>query len=243
MRWVLLRGWAREARHWGEFPAQLKTAFPDAEVSTPDLPGNGARHAERSPASVSSMVDFLGRKGNGEKLHLLGLSLGAMVCVDWARRYPEEIAGCVLVNTSLRPFSPFHQRLRPVNYPAILGFLMEQNAQRREAGILSLTSAGATGELAQAWAGYANEHPVARANVLRQLLAAARYEAPREKPAPPVLVLSGARDRLVDPRCSQALAQRWNVPVVVHPSAGHDLTLDDGPWVAAQAARWLSGTL
>jgi hypothetical protein len=29
----------------------------------------------------------------------------------------------------------------------------------------------------------------------------------------------------------------------LHPSAGHDLPLDDGPWVAAQVRDWLTGNL
>jgi pimeloyl-ACP methyl ester carboxylesterase len=41
-----------------------------------------------------------------------------MVAVEWASRYPQEIARCVLINTSMRPYSRFHQRLRWQNYPA-----------------------------------------------------------------------------------------------------------------------------
>jgi pimeloyl-ACP methyl ester carboxylesterase len=39
-----------------------------------------------------------------------------MVAVEWASRYPQEIARCVLINTSMRPYSRFHQRLRWQNY-------------------------------------------------------------------------------------------------------------------------------
>ena len=35
-------------------------------------------------------------------------------------RHPEETRGCVLINTSLPPFSPFHQRLKPGNYLPLL---------------------------------------------------------------------------------------------------------------------------
>jgi len=30
------------------------------------------------------------------------------------------------------------------------------------------------------------------------------------------------------------------LPIALHPWSGHDLTLDDGPWVAEQVARWLA---
>jgi pimeloyl-ACP methyl ester carboxylesterase len=55
----------------------------------------------------------------------------------------------------------------------------------------------------------------------------------------PVLVLASAGDRLVDPGCSRSLAKAWKLPIAVHPTAGHDLALDDGPWVAAEVKRWL----
>jgi pimeloyl-ACP methyl ester carboxylesterase len=68
------------------------------------------------------------------------MSLGAMVAVAWADRHPDELAGGVLINTSLRPFSPWYQRLRPANYLALLGLLLAGDAGRRERTILRLTS-------------------------------------------------------------------------------------------------------
>jgi pimeloyl-ACP methyl ester carboxylesterase len=255
MNWILLRGWSREARHWGDFPAQLQAALgAGSAVASPvashlaspvtvralDLPGNGSRHLERSPARVSAMVDAVRENLSGPgKFHLLGLSLGAMACVDWAARFPGELAACVLLSASLRPFSPFYERLRPGNLPKVAGLFLEKDAARREAGILALTSSGAGAGLAPVWARYAEDRPVSRGNVLRQLVAAARFSAPLNPPPVPLLVLAGMRDRLVDPHCSETLARRWNAPLVLHPTAGHDLPLDDGAWVTAQIKRWL----
>jgi len=244
MRWLLLRGLSREARHWGEFPRQLRAAFPGARIETADLPGNGARCRERSPASVVGLTEAVRRSLGTEKVervHLLGLSLGALVCTDWARRYPGEVAACVLVNASVRPFSAFHKRLRPRNYPGLIRAFCASRISEREAIVLGLTSNRPVDGVLPAWAAYATERPVARMNVLRQLLAAARYRAPSRAPQVPVLVLASAGDRLVDPACSAALAARWRAPMAVHPSAGHDLALDDGPWLAAEIRRWLGG--
>ena len=242
--WLLLRGWAREARHWGKFPDELRAALPGWEMRTLDLPGNGRLCERRSPLSVPAMVDELRalHVRRGGRYALLGLSLGAMACIDWALRYPGEVEACVLLNTSLRPFSRFYERLRPGAYGTILrSALFETDAARREAAILRMTSATARADAAvvAAWAGYAHERPVSRANVLRQLIAAARYRVPARAPRSPLLLLAGARDRLVSPSCSVRLASVWNVPLAVHPTAGHDLTLDDGPWVAAQVKEWL----
>lgn len=274
--WVLLRGLTRERRHWGAFPAQLAAAAGEARLAQRpivalDLPGNGARHGDPSPASVPVLAAdarrALRQLGHAPPYRVLAMSLGAMVAVAWAEAWPQEVAGLVLVNTSLRPFSPLHRRLRPAAWPLLLRALFGGLTGRaREAAILELTSHRAlTGPTAAStagpsgpalaedlfaasgfdpaavlddWTAWQREHPVTRANALRQLIAAARYRAPRAAPACPTLVLAGARDRLVDPGCSRALAQAWGLGLVEHPAAGHDLALDAGDWLAQQAASW-----
>lgn len=245
--WVLLRGLTRESGHWGRFPDQLHMRLPGAQVIALDLPGNGLLHRERSPASVPGMVEAarrqLAERQVAPPYQLLALSLGAMVALDWAARRPQELAGCVLLNTSLARLSPFYRRLRPANYPALAGLLGGWGGHdAREATIMRLTSARpeAHAVVAAEWAAIRQARPVAPGNALRQLLAALRYRAPRAAPPVPMLVLAGSGDRLVDPRCSQALARAWGLPIALHPWAGHDLTLDDGPWVAEQVACWLA---
>jgi pimeloyl-ACP methyl ester carboxylesterase len=178
--WVLLRGWAREARHWGDFPAQFGTAIPGAQLVALDLPGSGRFWAQRSPWSIAAMVEesrqALRAQGAQPPYHLLGLSLGAMVSVEWASRHSAEVAACVLLNTSLRPFSAFHERLRPRHYATLLRIaLLEGDAREREATILRMTSAASAPrtDVIAAWARFAKEQPVSRGNVLRQLVAAA----------------------------------------------------------------------
>ena len=247
--WVLLRGLMREQRHWGRFPGELADVLPHADIITPDLPGNGQRHAMRSPTSVAQMVEFcraeLRARGVPAPYSLLALSLGGMVAVEWASRYPHEVARCVLVNTSMRPYSRFHQWLRWQNYPAILKQLVQGGMDNQERLILRLTSREGDAErragLLKRWCDYQQEYPVTRANALRQLWAAARFRAPAVRPTVPLLVLSSAGDQLVNPACSSNLARAWQAPHAVHPSAGHDLPLDDGAWVAAEVGKWLNG--
>ena len=244
--WVLLRGLSREARHWGGFAELLRREFPDAQVFAPDLPGNGSRCREKSPLRVEPMVESLRAQlvtqGIAPPYRLLAMSLGAMVAVDWAARHPDEIRCAVLVNTSLRPFSPFYRRLRPANYRRLLMLaLCAGSDEDWERAILELTSrhAGAHAEVLDDWLAYRRENPVAVGNALRQLFAAARYRAPSVRPSLPLLVLSSRRDALVDSDCSHQLAKQWNLPHAVHPSAGHDLPLDDGAWVVSQIGHWL----
>ena len=192
----------------------------------------------------SCRAELLAR-GIAPPYHLLALSLGAMVATAWAAHHPEEIRGGVLINTSLRPFSPFYQRLRPRNYPALLHLAFSgHDEERQEELILRLTSntgVARNAVLAQ-WIAYQHECPVTCRNALCQLLAALRYRAPADAPAAPLLLLCGGGDRLVDPRCSQRLAQQLRAPLATHPTAGHDLTLDDSRWVAEQVRDWLAAT-
>jgi pimeloyl-ACP methyl ester carboxylesterase len=242
--WVLLRGLTREAGHWGGFVAELGACLPQARIVCVDLPGSGAHHRLGSPLRIGPMVDAVRQELAGRGLpppyHLFALSLGGMVALDWATRHPKELAGAVLVNTSLAGASPLHHRLRPPAWPALAGLLMAGSGLQRESTILRLTSARPQehADAPAAWAAIRAARPVSASNALRQLLAAARYRAPRDKPPVPLLLLCGAGDRLVDPRCSRALARQWGAALAIHPDAGHDLPLDDAPWVAAQVARW-----
>jgi pimeloyl-ACP methyl ester carboxylesterase len=243
--WVLLRGLARESRHWGGFAPALRQQLPPGHtVCTVDLPGTGALWRERSPDTVAGLVQAarreLARMPHQGPCLLVALSLGGMVAREWAAQDPHAVRGCVLINTSLGGLAPFWQRLRPASYPALLGLLRPgQSALRREQAILRLTSnLPVSDAVAAAWAEYAESAPVTRSNVLIQLAAAARYRADTRAPAVPTLLLASCRDRLVSVECSRRIAQAWGVPLRVHRDAGHDLPLDDPTWVITEITRW-----
>ncbi|WP_394787867.1 alpha/beta fold hydrolase [Rhodoferax sp.] len=243
--WILLRGLTRESGHWGDFVAQFQAALPASQVIALDLPGNGRLHAQRSPARVEDMVAQcraeLARRQIAGPVHILAMSLGAMVAVAWATAYPQEVAAQVLVNTSLRPFSPFYQRLRPRNYALLLRLaLLGARPELWERSILRITSNGDRVEVLPRWIALRQQHPVGRANALRQLWAAARFTAPPSPPQTATLLLASAQDRLVSVTCSRMLARHWQCPLQLHATAGHDLPLDAGGWVVAQVLQWLN---
>jgi pimeloyl-ACP methyl ester carboxylesterase len=244
--WVLLRGLTREARHWGRFPQQLGAAFPGVPVICLDLPGNGKLNAQESLPGVEAMADYchaeIARLGIAGPCRVLAMSLGAMVAVAWAQRHPGDLAAAVLINTSLRPFSPFHNRLRPSNYWRLLRlFGFPASGRRIETAILQMTTRLQLNPAPtiDEWLQWRKENPVSRRNALKQLLTAARYRAPYQRPLARLLLLAGAGDQLVDSRCSLRLAAQWAAPVMLHPAAGHDLPLDDATWVLAQIGCWL----
>ncbi len=246
MTWILLRGLTREHRHWENFPQLLQAAIPQAKIITPDLPGSGIHHKQTCPGSIKDILEFI--RANVEiqqfdkPVHILGLSLGAMIGIEWLRHYPQECATAVLMNTSLKGLNPFYQRLRPGNYGKILnGLLITNDIRARENIIFDLTCNLNQNRdtIIDHWVSYASEHPVSKANALRQLLAATRYRIPDQKPERPILLLTSLGDRLVNPRCSQSLALHWSLALKSHLTAGHDLTQDDAPWVCEKVTNWL----
>jgi pimeloyl-ACP methyl ester carboxylesterase len=251
--WVFLRGLTREAAHWGAFPAHFEAALPGTRVHLIDLPGNGVRCQERSPATVAGMVTDaraqLQGLGIATPVHLLALSLGAMVATHWLHSAPQDIASAVLINTSMRPFSPLHHRLRPHNLPNLFRIAIGQPPpELAERMIWHMTSrqAAVDDAVLATWVTARRQRAVRPANAARQLFAAARFKAPVRAPRSPVLLMSSHGDGLVSSRCSDALARAWRCPLVSHPHAGHDLPLDDPLWVIEQVRRWLAdhaGTL
>ena len=96
---------------------------------------------------------------------VLAMSLGAMVAVAWSHAYPQEVTAQVLINTSLRPFSPFYQRLQPKNYATLMRLaLLGATPEVWERTILHLTSHRADESILVLWQALRQERPVSRAN-------------------------------------------------------------------------------
>lgn len=242
--WIFLRGLTRASGHWGSFITLFEQALPGSRVVALDFPGNGQLSGRRSPTQVAGMVADCRTQLAQRKLQppyrLLAMSLGAMVAVQWAQSYPQEVASNVLINTSMRPYNRFYQRLRPASYAPLLKLMLWGGTHEAwERTILRLTSNQGRVDVLPDWVALRQANSVSRRNALAQLIAAARYHAPAQRPAVPTLLLVSEQDRLVASACSRALAQRWQCEWRQHPSAGHDLPLDDGPWVVEQVRDWL----
>jgi pimeloyl-ACP methyl ester carboxylesterase len=245
--WILLRGLTRENRHWGDFLEQFQQALPDSQIIALDLPGNGSLNLQCSPLRIQDMVAHCRAQLESRKIeppyNILAMSMGAMVAVAWSETHPQEVAAQVLINTSMRPFSPFYHRLLPANYAPLLKLsLRGATPEAWERAVLHLTSNRAhhdnEDDVLPLWLTLRQENPVSRSNAIRQLIAAARFHAPL-KPLVRTLLLTSEQDHLVSVNCSKTLASHWQCDLRVHNSAGHDLPLDDGTWVIAQLSAWI----
>jgi pimeloyl-ACP methyl ester carboxylesterase len=244
--WLLLRGLARESAHWGDFIPLLQATFPDANVTPLDLPGTGRFHKKISPRTVKTIMETVRRHAldNGylqQPVTILAVSLGAMVAWEWMRNYPDDICGASLINTSFADLSPFYHRLRWQSYKKFAAAVMMRDAFHRETAIVQLVSnrRDQDEQISQAWEKIQNQRPISLKNSFRQILAAASYRPGDLKPWQPILLLNGKGDRLAAPTCSETIHKKWNLELRSHPWGGHDLTLDDGTWVALQLKNWV----
>jgi pimeloyl-ACP methyl ester carboxylesterase len=247
--WLLLRGLTREAGHWGRFLPLFRAGFRQATVRAADLPGCGSQHAVVAPGSVGELMahvrgeDRRLRAGTSEAVRpiwLLGISMGGMVALEWLRAHPAEVAGLVLINSSARDLSSFWRRLRPGGAARLVRAALARDVTSRERQVYRATSAHREREdmVVPGWVELARTHPVSRANARALLGAANRFTLGTIAARPPCLVLASDNDRLVHSRCSRALAAALGSDLRVHPSAGHDLPLDEPEWVVAEVQSW-----
>ncbi|BFM17658.1 alpha/beta hydrolase [Maricurvus nonylphenolicus] len=245
-RWILLRGLGRDSRHWGKTVSVLEKEVPYHQFFALDLPGTGIERDLSAPLSIADNVDFLRQKYASllreGPVNLLAISLGGMVAADWMSRFPDEIAGGVFINTSSQ-LSPFYQRLYP---PAALGLIGALVKAKLKGSALALeqsvagwvvNNSGQQQTAAIQWASFYTSKRLGVATLCRQLIAAAQFSPPRL--TQPLLLVNSQQDRLVNPCCTERLAQYWHQAVVSHPIAGHDLPVDDPQWLAQTIGQWL----
>lgn len=244
--WIFIRGLGRHALHWDPFLREFKRHFPQDEVELLDLRGNGT--LSHSPSCLSIPENMRDLRSRSELLkkhgsvYLMTISLGSMIGVEWARTFPQEIAGLVTINTSDRGTSPFYERMKPKNYLRILGVMGHAPSnQDIERTILEMTTQDPKykKELMQS---FAKIPPTTRSNFVRQLIAASRYEFPDHKPKTEILMLCSDGDQLVSSECTKRIAQMWTLKPHVHPTAGHDLPLEAPEWICQEVENWLRQT-
>ena len=256
--WILLRGLAREARHWGTLPSELEAALNSgsvkgSRVDTIDLPGAGRYSEMRSPMSVSEIAEFVRekfiearrriRESGAEppsQVCLVAVSLGGMVACEWLTEWPGDLTACVLVNTSFKGYSSGRRRLNPSTLPHFRRIFTAPSGLEREKAILRMISnrPETHEQIANAWHEISLSRPFARQNFFRQMFAAARFVPRLSMPPVPVLIVSSQRDRMVHHSCSAEIARRWNAEHRIHETAGHDLPLDEPEWMIQQLVDW-----
>ena len=91
---VLLRGLSRQAVHWHRFPEILSARFPGSSCEAIDLPGVGQAAQRASPWSLAGIATDVRSRcvppSDGRPVHLIAISLGAMVAMEWLREHHPD---------------------------------------------------------------------------------------------------------------------------------------------------------
>jgi pimeloyl-ACP methyl ester carboxylesterase len=244
--WLLLRGLAREKRHWHQFSGSFAARAGQARVHLLDVAGAGTERSRLPLPSIPWMARDIAQRlserwgpalesrGSRRRWSVVGLSLGGMIALELCRQLPGHFECAVVVNASSRLTSAA-SRFRPVAALGLARAAADADLVRREERILALTSRLPLAERtrhAQIAAGFAREAPMKPWSAGAQLLAAARFRPPpRSEIAARLLFVCSRRDALVNPECTRDLADFYASPLDEHPSAGHDLALDDPEWL------------
>lgn len=243
--WILIRGLARGAGHWADFPEKLQQAFPEDKIFYVDIPGNGYLKDTPTPLRVSEFVrsfeeQLLQQNFDSDRpSYGYSLSLGSMGMVEWARQHPERFKKIFISNTSAANFSNVFKRL---NIDAIkLGCRMSQLKSPEEKEIASLqvtttlTKEQILNDYKQSYESmleYSKTHSAHLKNIIRQLIAASTYSFPKSAPTD-VILMSGSKDRFVSAQCSADIEKKWKCVHLIHTEAGHDISFQFPDWVVS----------
>ena len=144
MKWLLLRGLAREQKHWLGFAALLQSK--GDTVLTLDLPGVGTESSKKCPVTITGNTDdvrdrWLNLKGQSEdEWGVLGVSMGGMVALDWAYRFPYDFNRIAVVNSSSKDTGPVWQRFTVFGLYQYNRTLTQKDPRKREVEILKMIS-------------------------------------------------------------------------------------------------------
>lgn len=245
MNWLLIRGLMREADHWGDFPKELGAQDGVGRVVCLDLAGVGTESSRVFLPSIKQAVEDLRSRfknhehdKDDEEWGILGISLGGMIAMQWVSDHPYDFKKIVVMNSSSKEL-PVWKRLTLPSIAVTLECFMEKDLVKREKKIIDMVSNLRKNDLKliDSWIKIAQKNEFSKLNAVNQLTAASIFKLPK-KIKTPMLVLTSRADRMVNHECSKYIAEKFNAPIKIHPSAGHDIAVDDSKWLTEQIVDW-----
>jgi len=236
--WIFLRGLARETRHWGEFPQMFQESFPNTHHYVLEIPGVGKKVEDLAPLSLERYADLLReqwlelKQEHSGPWGVLAISMGAMIAMNWSDRYRDDFKRGVFINSSAGNLSTLKERFSPDAMKMVVQLFFKEDYQERERAILNLTTKKLliTDKIIKEYASYSEQYPIKRSNFLRQIYAASKFKVPKTLNYSPI-ILNGQLDSLASPKCSDILAEHFQVSVFRDCESGHDLPLDNPQWI------------
>jgi alpha-beta hydrolase superfamily lysophospholipase len=201
-----------------------------------EIPGNGELFNLQTPTDAKTVIEHLRNKSKfiqaKKKVRLCGISLGGMISLKWLEMYPDEVEYVFAVNSSLHELSKFHNRLNAKLYPKIISMLLSNNPEKQQRFILEVSSNEPVNydKYEKSFSDFAKRCPVSLKSFVSQLLLAKEIRIKKVDHTKATIIYS-ENDRLVDQSCSKAIAEKFNLKLLCHKTAGHDLPLDAPHWL------------
>ncbi len=220
----MLHGWGL---HSGVWDTTLDTLTSGYRVTRVDLPGHGRSPWTDGYANFESMSDAVCDTLPPVST-IVGWSLGGMIALDLATRFPDRVAKLILVSTT-----PCFAKKDDWNCgmdPAVLASFaanLEQDYRRTVLDFLTLQSLGDSRarETLRTLRQTVFEHGEPAREALRagmEVLSTKDLRDVLPMIRCPTLVIAGARDRLTSPDASQRMADVIrNARCHIIPQAGH----------------------
>lgn len=234
--YIFIRGLTRGTIHWGEFKNLMIDKVGEGHCEFLEIPGNGELNMLDTPTNAKAVIEFLRKESKfiqmNKKVFLCGISLGGMISLKWLELYPDEINYVFAINSSLNDLSKMSQRFNMKLYPKMISMLLSKDHQKQQRFILELSSNDPINydKYEKSFTDFAIKHPVKFKNFINQLLLAREVKINKVNPNKATIIYA-YHDRLVDKSCSLAIAKKFNLLVLEHKTAGHDLPLDDPKWL------------
>jgi pimeloyl-[acyl-carrier protein] methyl ester esterase len=245
---LFLHGWGLHGGIWSGVLADLPGL-------APDLSGYGVEPTV-SPYSAEGLADELTKTlvtkilaGTlSSPVNLVGWSMGGMVALALAARYPDKVARLVLVGTS--PAFVNRPGWTLGLEPEVLdGFATDLNQDYRATLLRFLALQARGGDAARAVVAHLREQVFARgepsASVLAsglELLRGVDLRKAAEAVSSPTLVIHGAHDKLCPVAAGQWLAGRIpQARLAVHDGASHAPFISHPAWFAEKLTDFLHG--
>ncbi len=225
---ILLHGFPLSSRMWTPVRTAIEQA---ARLITPDLRGFGSSDKPAAGYAIDDLAGDVVRLADAvgiDRFVLGGHSMGGYLALGIAAKWPERLAGLILVDTRAEADAP-------------------EGRERRNAGIARVAAGDASAFLDEFVVGLVGPSSRARApRVLAELRAIAAEAAPealagclagmRDRPDRsallptldvPALVIVGQEDSLTPPASSRAMAAALPRATLVEiPSAGHTPSME-----------------
>ena len=213
---VLIHGWGLNSAIWQPLVNQLK---PKLDCICIDMPGYGSNEDIDSPTDINGLAEAL-LKEAPQKAHWCAWSLGGMAAIVAAKRQPDRIKSLSLLCTTARftqtldweigmdinIFKKFANELKSDYQSGIQKFLLLQAGAGKQTRSLAMEAA----ELLK-------KYPAPSHKTLSNGLNILEHTDLREQLSSiplPCQVISGRRDRIVNPEAGKLLSQ--SIPASQH---------------------------